>query len=207
MNRFAFLLLVVGIAACAPAPVTEVVMYAEPLGACGGDDGSADGTADAVDAEDSSDGTVDAPTDGSDSGDAVADATADASDGSVDPCAAYLPPFGAWDPASVSPVVDTQPSVTWIHTGQSVAIAVDPFVSSTVWLGTGEKGLWRSDLCGAAGTWHLASTGTNSSTFNGSTIWSMVVDPVARRARSTRSARTVPRACGGRPTTASTGWT
>ena len=65
-------------------------------------------------------------------------------------------------------------------------ILVDPFVSSTVWLGTGNDGVWRSDKCGAAGTWRLASTGLNGPAnagnagvpgLNESVPWSMAIDP------------------------------
>jgi hypothetical protein len=92
-----------------------------------------------------------------------------------------LPAPGSWDTASVSPVtypgVSPQPNVDAAFTGDSMSIVVDPFVSSTVWLGTGNMGLYKSTDCGAPGTWVKVNTGTNGDVLDQGSIWSMAVDP------------------------------
>ena len=66
------------------------------------------------------------------------------------------PPAGSWDAKSISPVVAAMPSNASSHTGQSCAIIVDPFDGTTVWLGTGYEGLFKSTDCGA--TWKHVNT-------------------------------------------------
>jgi hypothetical protein len=76
---------------------------------------------------------------------------------------------------NISPVVYA-PTHTGDFTGQSVSIVVDPFDSSTVWLGTGYEGLFMSVDCGS--TWKHVNTGNNGSLVDQSVLWSMMVDPV-----------------------------
>jgi hypothetical protein len=92
---------------------------------------------------------------------------------SVGSCSA-LPAKGTWDSASIAPVVATAPKTAF--DGKSCTVIVDPFDSSTVWLGTGNKGLFKSTDCGA--TWAHVNTGTNGASLDQSTLWSLVVDPV-----------------------------
>jgi len=57
---------------------------------------------------------------------------------------------GSWDANSIAPVTaPDEPPYEFV--GKSTAIVVDPFDASTVWLGTGNKGLFKSSDCGA--TW------------------------------------------------------
>jgi hypothetical protein len=86
-----------------------------------------------------------------------------------------LPAAGTWDATSISPVVRTA-KVSYDWTGDTCAVVVDPFDSSTVWLGTGYKGLFKSTDCGA--TWTHVNNGTNGSAIDKSVLWSMIVDPV-----------------------------
>ncbi len=58
-----------------------------------------------------------------------------------------------------------------------MAIVVDPFVPTTVWLGTGSNGLFKSTNCGAPGTWTKIDTGANHAVLDAGNIWSMAVDP------------------------------
>jgi hypothetical protein len=92
----------------------------------------------------------------------------------VGSCSA-LPAKGTWDPASISPVVPTT-TVSYQFTGKSTAIVVDPYDASTVWLGTGDKGLFKSTDCGA--TWSHVNNGTNGGSLDQSVLWSFVIDPV-----------------------------
>jgi hypothetical protein len=94
---------------------------------------------------------------------------------SVGDCAA-LPAPGAWDPASIAPVAAPAGEPSYEFVGKSMAVIADPFDPSTVWLGTGQKGLFRSTDCGA--TWTHVNTGTNGSALDQSSLWSMVIDPV-----------------------------
>ncbi len=89
---------------------------------------------------------------------------------------ASLPASGAWDATSVSPVTPpAEPS--YVQTGKPMAIAIDPFNPATVWLGTGNSGLYKSTNCGAAGSWVKIDTGTNHAALDGGSIWSIAVDP------------------------------
>jgi hypothetical protein len=88
---------------------------------------------------------------------------------------ATLPAAGIWDTVSISPV--TPPSnPPNVFVGTSAAVVIDPFDSSTVWLGTGYSGLFKSTDCGA--TWTHVNTGMNGSAIDQSVLWSMTVDPV-----------------------------
>jgi hypothetical protein len=67
----------------------------------------------------------------------------------------------------------------------ALALMVDPFDSSTVWLGTwqqigetGRDGLFKSTDCGA--TWAHVNTGILGSDVDRSALWSMAIDPVHR---------------------------
>jgi photosystem II stability/assembly factor-like uncharacterized protein len=61
-------------------------------------------------------------------------------------------------------------------TKETKNIALDPFYSAVLWA-TNDAGLNKSTDCGA--TWTLVSTGANSSTLKGSSMWSIAVDPVS----------------------------
>jgi hypothetical protein len=90
---------------------------------------------------------------------------------------ASVPAVGNWDTASVSPVTPPagEPSYQW--NGKPMAIVVDPFVPSTVWLGTGSNGIFKSTSCGAPGSWVKVDTGANHAALDSSNIWTMAVDP------------------------------
>ncbi len=90
-------------------------------------------------------------------------------------CAA-LPKAGIWDATSISPVTSTDPGNALDFTGKSMAVVVDPLDSSSVWLGTGNKGLFKSSDCGA--TWTHVNSGTNGAALDQGALWSMAVDPV-----------------------------
>jgi hypothetical protein len=62
-----------------------------------------------------------------------------------------------------------------------MAVAVDPFVPSTVWLAIGGNGLFKSTNCGAPGSWVKVNTGTNGAALDSGNIWSMAVDPAPSR--------------------------
>jgi hypothetical protein len=87
-----------------------------------------------------------------------------------------LPAPGTWDTKSISPVVPANAGGPDDFSGKSTAIIVDPFDAATVWLGTGDKGLFKSSDCGT--TWVHVNTGTNGDALDRSVLWSMVVDPV-----------------------------
>jgi hypothetical protein len=86
-----------------------------------------------------------------------------------------LPATGSWDAKSISPVaVPSNPPNAFI--GTTNAVVVDPFDTSTVWVGTGYQGLFQSTDCGS--TWKHVNTGTNGSSIDQSVLWSLIVDPV-----------------------------
>ena len=93
----------------------------------------------------------------------------------VGSCAA-LPAAGTWDGASISPVTPPPNEPSYEFTGKPMAVVVDPFDPATVWLGTGDDGLFKSADCGA--TWTHVNTGMNGSSIDQSALWSMIVDPV-----------------------------
>ncbi len=93
---------------------------------------------------------------------------------SVGGCTA-LPAAGTWDTASIAPVVFPDPQNDYF-TGKSCSVVVDPFDPATVWLGTGNKGLFKSTDCGS--TWTHVNSGTNGDKIDQSTLWSMAFDPV-----------------------------
>ena len=137
------------------------------------------GSAASAPAEDagSADGAL-SPTGDAAAADASADAASDAAaEAAVTSCTG-VPAAGAWDTASISPVTFTDTANPGAFTGKSMAIAVDPFDSATVWLGTGNSGLFRSTDCG--GTWTHVNTGANGTALDQSSLWSMAIDPVHR---------------------------
>ncbi len=85
--------------------------------------------------------------------------------------------MGTWDAASISPVVSTA-TTSYEWNGDSVAVVVDPFDPSTVWLGTGEMGLYKSTDCG--GSWTHVNNGTNGDAIDQSVLWSLIIDPFNR---------------------------
>lgn len=118
---------------------------------------------------------MDAADAGYDSPSSRPDSSTDAPTVVVGACAG-LPTSGAWDTTSISPVTFTDTANPADFTGKSMAVAVDPFDAATVWLGTGNSGLFRSGDCGA--TWTHVNSGMNGAALDQSSIWSMVVDPV-----------------------------
>lgn len=96
--------------------------------------------------------------------------------GAAGTCAS-VPAAGTWDQATVSPVIPATGTPPYIWTGKTMALVVDPFTPSTVYLGTGGKGLFKSTSCGAAGSWVKLDTGTNHDVLDSSNLWSMQVDP------------------------------
>src|SRR5262245_62465389 len=70
-------------------------------------------------------------------------------------------------------------NITPPDVGTTDAIALDPFVAGTLWLGTdptgGKKGgVFKSTDCGA--TWTHVNTGANGDAVDTAHIWSMAVD-------------------------------
>jgi photosystem II stability/assembly factor-like uncharacterized protein len=86
-----------------------------------------------------------------------------------------LPAPGMWDAKSIAPVAPDNPNLGYSFSGKSTAVVVDPFDAATVWLGTGDKGLFKSTDCGFS--WTKVNTGTGGAEIDQSVLWSMAVDP------------------------------
>jgi hypothetical protein len=85
-----------------------------------------------------------------------------------------LKPVGQWENITPSAVpLGGQPSAT---TGNGVVtVLTDPEHSGSVYIGTDQAGIWKTNDCGA--TWSLVDTGMNSQTLQSGTQWSMGIDP------------------------------
>jgi hypothetical protein len=83
---------------------------------------------------------------------------------------------GQWQ--QLGPAIDwgAQPPVS----GQpccasAMEVAVDPTNTSTIYMATAYRGLWRSQDCGA--TWVKRNTGRNAATIDGGILWTFAIDP------------------------------
>jgi hypothetical protein len=88
-------------------------------------------------------------------------------------------------PCDALPAAGTWEKITPDGISTALALMVDPFDSSTVWLGTwqqmgetGKDGLFKSTDCGAS--WAHVSTGILGSDVDRSALWSMAIDPITR---------------------------
>jgi hypothetical protein len=97
----------------------------------------------------------------------------------VEPCT-NLPTVGAWE--DITPTSQRGLDGT-VYNAQ--ALMLDPFDAQTVWLGTAppdqktadqRTGLFKSTDCGS--TWSHVNTGKNGAALDGSSLWSMAIDPV-----------------------------